>query len=77
MVEVTYNGTLYSGRLVRLEAIEAVTRTLIDNHYEDVYENTGYDLILMDAFGAILYLQLKDLSNVSFVSKCLVKFGML
>lgn len=67
MVEVSYNGTVYSGRLVRLEAIEDVTRTLIDNHYEDVYENTGYDLILMDAFGAILYLQLKDLSNVSFV----------
>ena len=67
MVEVTYNGTVYSGRLVRLEAIEAVTRTLIDNHYEDVYENTGYDLILMDAFGATLYLQLKDLSNVSFL----------
>lgn len=54
MVEVTYNGTVYSGRLVRLEAIEDVTRTLIDNHYEDVYENTGYDLILMDSFGAIL-----------------------
>ena len=67
MVEVNYNGTVYSGRLVRLEAIEDVTRTLIDNHYEDVYENTGYDLILMDAFGAILYLQIKDLSNVSFL----------
>ena len=67
MVEVKYNGTVYSGRLVRLEAIEAVTRTLINNHYEDVYENTGYDLVLMDSFGAILYLQLKDLSNVSFV----------
>ena len=67
MVEVNYNGTVYSGRLVRLEAIEAVTRTLIDNHYEDVYENIGYDLVLMDSFGAILYLQLKDLSNVSFV----------
>ena len=67
MVEVKYNGTVYSGRLVRLETIEAVTRTLIDNHYEDVYENTGYDLILMDAFGATLYLQLKDLSNVSFL----------
>ena len=34
---------------------------------KSVYENTGYDLILMDAFGATLYLQLKDLSNVSFV----------
>ena len=67
MVEVNYNGTVYSGRLVRLEAIEDVTRTLINNHYEDVYENTGYDLTLMDAFGAILYLQLKDLSNVSFL----------
>ena len=39
----------------------------IEIHYEDVYENTGYDLVLMDSFGAILYLQLKDLSNVSFV----------
>ena len=67
MVEVNYNGTVYSGRLVRLEAIEAVTRTLINNHYEDVYENTGYDLVLMDSFGEILYLQLKDLSNVSFL----------
>ena len=67
MVEVNYNGTVYSGRLVRLEAIEDVARTLIDDHYEDVYENIGYDLVLMDAFGAILYLQLKDLSNVSFV----------
>ena len=67
MVEVKYNGTVYSGRLVSISAIENVTRTLIDNHYEDVYENIGYDLILMDAFGATLYLQLKDLSNVSFV----------
>lgn len=67
MVQIDFNGTLYSGRLISIQAIEDIRRTYINNHYEDVYENVGYDLTLMDAFGAVIYLQIKDLNTIQFV----------
>lgn len=56
MIEVEYCGSVYSGRLISLTAIESE----IEVDGCNVIKNKAYDLVLMDANGAVIYLLIED-----------------
>ncbi|MBO4543553.1 MAG: hypothetical protein J5725_10285 [Bacteroidales bacterium] len=64
MIEVLYQKTTYVGRLICLQAVE-------DSHYledgTEVVKNIGYDLTLMDANGAIIYLLIDSPECITFL----------
>ena len=63
MVSVSYNGTVYEGRLV---SINALTEEAVDERYSLVVRNIGYSVVLVDAFGATIKLCVMDLRDITF-----------
>ena len=64
MIEVMYQGTVYSGRLICLQAIE---QSFQCPDGTETYLNVGYDLTLMDANGAIIYLLIENPDCITFL----------
>lgn len=64
MIRVTYNGSVYDGRLIAIHAVE--DKSSLPNG-DIVYDNKAYDVTIMDAFGAIIYLLITDLNAIEFV----------
>lgn len=63
MITVNYQGTQYSGRLISLQAVEDIFRCPDGT---EIYQNKAYDLTLMDANGAIIYLLIDNPQCISF-----------
>ena len=64
MIEVEYQGSVYSGRLICLQAIE---KSFYSPDGIETYKNIGYDLTLMDANGAIIYLLIDSPTCITFL----------
>ena len=61
MVVINYDGTTYYGRLISIQAIE---QELVGTDNKKVIKNAGYDVVIMDSFGAVIYLMLEDLNCI-------------
>lgn len=64
MIEVNYQGTIYSGRLICLQAVE---QSFFSPDGVETFKNVGYDLTLMDANGAIIYLLIDSPTCITFL----------
>lgn len=64
MIEVSFQGTVYSGRLICLQAIE---KSFTSPDGIETFKNVGYDLTLMDANGAIIYLLIDSPTCITFL----------
>ena len=64
MIEVEYQGSIYAGRLISLQAIE---KTFTNPDGTEIFMNVGYDLTLMDANGAIIYLLIDSPNCITFI----------
>lgn len=62
MVTINYDNTIYTGRLISIQAIE---QSFLGEDGRNVIKNAGYDVVIMDAFGAIIYVLVDDLSCIS------------
>lgn len=62
MVTINYDNTIYTGRLISIQAIE---QSFLGEGGRNVIKNAGYDVVIMDAFGAIIYVLVDDLSCIS------------
>lgn len=61
MVIINYDGTTYYGRLISIQAIE---QELVGTDNKKVIKNVGYDVVIMDSFGAVIYLMIEDLNCI-------------
>lgn len=64
MISVNFQGTVYTGRLIY---IEAITDTSKDKDGTVYFTNVGYIVKLMDAFGAEIKIAVDDLKCIIFI----------
>ena len=50
--------------LTMVISIQAIEQELVGTDNKKVIKNVGYDVVIMDSFGAVIYLMIEDLNCI-------------